>query len=346
MVINKVFSIMKLASLNNNSIDGELIVVSKNLKFFTSAQHISPTMQYALDNWAEVSKNLKKLYHNLNKDNVKKNIFDQTKVLSPLPRAYQWADGSAYVNHVSLVRQARGAMIPDSFWYDPLMYQGGSDDFTAPRSPILIQDEKFGIDFEAEVAVISDYVCMGSGLKTIDDKILLVMLANDVSLRNLIPQEINKGFGFYQSKPSTSFSPVAVTIDELGESWSKNKLFHIIRVDLNNKPFGRTETGIDMTFSFSDLILHASKTRNLRAGSIIGSGTVSNRDKNGGPGLPINEGGKGYACIAELRMVETIKYGKPKTKFLKFGDKVSIEVLDKSNQSVFGKIEQIVKNNR
>lgn len=337
---------MKLASLNNNSIDGELVVVSKNLKFYTSANHIASTMQYALDNWRIVSKKLKELSNKLNKNKVKKNIFDQAKILSPLPRAYQWADGSAYVNHVSLVRQARGRKLPDSFWVNPLMYQGGSDDFTSPRSPMIIHDKTFGIDFEAEVAVISDYVSMGSNINTIDKKILLVMLANDVSLRNLIPDEIDKGFGFFQSKPSTSFSPVAVTIDELGDAWSKSKLFHTIRVDLNNKPFGRTETGVDMTFSFSDLIFHASKTRNLRAGSIIGSGTVSNRDKNGGPGLPINKGGKGYSCIAELRMVETIKYGKPKTNFLTFGDKVSIEILDKYNQSIFGRIEQVVKNKR
>ena len=334
---------MKLATLNNNSIDGKLVVVSKDLKFCTSVQHFSPTMQYALDNWEKISKRLNKTYYKLNNNKVKKNIFDQSKALSPLPRAYQWADGSAYVNHVSLVRQARGAKLPDSFWENPLIYQGGSDDFTSPRSPITVQDEKFGIDFEAEVAVISDYVSMGSNLNTIDKKILLVMLANDVSLRNLIPDEIDKGFGFFQSKPSTSFSPVAVTIDELGDSWSKSKLFQTIRVDLNNKAFGRAETGIDMTFSFRDLIFHASKTRNLRAGSIIGSGTVSNSDKKGGPGLSINEGGKGYSCIAELRMVETIKYGKPKTNFLTFGDKVSIEILDKSNQSIFGKIEQVVK---
>ena len=334
---------MKLASLNNNTIDGELIVVSRDLKYYVSAKSISSTMQYALDNWAIVVDELEDLYSQLNDNKLKTKFFNEKNVLSPLPRSYQWADGSAYLNHVSLLRQARNAKMPDSFLTDPLLYQGGSDDFTSPRSPIIISDESFGVDLEAEIAVITDFVSMGSGKDEIQKKILLVMLANDVSLRNLIPNELKKGFGFYQSKPSTSFSPVAVTTDELGVYWKQSKLFTTLNINLNDKPFGRTETGDEMIFNFSELIYHASKTRNLRAGSIIGSGTVSNKGKNDTMGLPIEEGGKGYSCIAEQRMVETLRYGKPFSEYLKFGDRISIESLDNKNQSIFGKIEQVVE---
>ena len=334
---------MKLATLRNGSIDGELIVVSKDLNYFVSASKVSRTLQHALDNWNVVSEKLKTLYIELNKGKGQKNKLNFSNLLAPMPRAYQWADGSAYVNHVSLVRQARGVEMPDSFWTDPLMYQGGSDDFTPPNSPIIVSNLEWGVDFEAEIAVITDYIPMGSNLKVIEDKILLVMLANDVSLRNLIPDELSKGFGFFQSKPSTSFSPVAVTIDELGESWQKCKLHEIVKVNLNDNPFGRTNAGKDMTFNFSELIFHASKTRNLRAGTIIGSGTVSNRSEENSHGMSVKDGGNGYSCIAELRMVEKIKYGKPITPFLKFGDKVTIEIIDKFDSSIFGKIEQIVK---
>ncbi len=331
---------MKLASLKTKKRDGELIIVSKDLKRYVSCKEIASTMQNALDNWLQVQKKLHNLYKMLNNDEVKSFPFDETSVHSPLPRAYQWADASAYVNHVNLVRRARGAELPESFWTDPLMYQGGSDDFIPPQSPILLPDETWGIDMEAELAVITNDVPMGIKSSSAEEKILLIMLVNDISLRNLIPSELSKGFGFFQSKPSTSFSPVAVTLDEIDNYWSNGKLSRIMEVDLNDKPLGRANASIDMTFNFPQLISHASKSRNLKAGTIIGSGTISNRDKNGGPGLPIDEGGDGYSCLAELRMVETIKFGKPKTPFMMFGDKVRIEMHDDNGQSIFGKIEQ------
>jgi fumarylacetoacetate (FAA) hydrolase len=268
--------------------------------------------------------------------------FHEHDAHSPLPRAYQWADGSAYVNHVELVRKARGAEMPDSFWTDPLIYQGGSDAFIAPRDPIRVVDEVFGIDMEGEVAVIVDDVAMGAGVEEARAAIRLVMLVNDVSLRGLIPGELAKGFGFFQSKPSSAFSPVAVTPDELGEAWDGGKVHLPLLVSLNGKPFGRADAGVDMTFDFGQLVAHAARTRPLAAGSVIGSGTVSNK-LDGGPGKPVWDGGQGYSCIAELRTIETIETGAPKTPFMKFGDTVRIEMRDKAGHSVFGAIEQTVK---
>jgi fumarylacetoacetate (FAA) hydrolase len=269
--------------------------------------------------------------------------FHETDCASPLPRAYQWADGSAYMNHVELVRKARGAEMPSSFWTDPLMYQGGSDCMLGPRDPIHAADESYGIDMEGEVAVVTGDVPMGATAAETAKHIRLVMLANDVSLRNLIPTELAKGFGFFQSKPASAFSPVAVTPDELGEAWDGNKAHLPLCVDLNGKPFGRANAGVGMTFDFPTLIAHAAKTRPLAAGTIIGSGTVSNKDKNGDPGRPISEGGLGYSCIAEIRMIETINSGKPSTPFLRFGDIVRIEMKDSRGHSIFGAIEQEVK---
>ncbi len=335
---------MKLASFNDGTLDGKLIIVSKDLKYYTDASHISPTMQLALDNWSKVNLKLKKLYKKLNNDLIDKNLFNQEKVYSPLPRSFQWADCSAFTNHLKLARKARGADLPKSYLNNPLIYQGGSDDFLSPRSPIPILDENWGVDLEAEIAVITDYIPMGSKVEEIKDKILFVMIANDVSLRNLVPEEIDKGFGFFQSKPSTSFSPVAISLDELQDSWSDGKLHKKISVNVNGIPLGRNLTGQDMTFNFYELIVHACKTRNLMSGSIIGSGTISNISKNEEPELTVSEGGKGYCCLVEKRMVEIIKFGKPITPYLKNGDTITIEILNSENQSEFGRIQQkIVK---
>jgi fumarylacetoacetate (FAA) hydrolase len=267
--------------------------------------------------------------------------FHEHDARSPLPRAHQWADGSAYVNHVELVRKARGAEMPDTFWTDPLMYQGGSDAFLDPREPIRMADEAWGIDMEGEVAVIVDDVPMGASREEAAAAIRLVMLVNDVSLRGLIPAELAKGFGFFQSKPSSAFSPVAVTPDELGEAWNGGKVALPLLVDYNGKPFGRADAGTDMTFDFPTLVAHAAKTRPLSAGAIIGSGTVSNK-LDGGPGKPVAEGGVGYSCIAEIRTIETIEHGAPKTPFMRFGDTVRIEMKDGRGHSIFGAIEQTV----
>jgi len=262
---------------------------------------------------------------------------------SPLPRAYQWADGSAYINHVELVRKARGAEVPASFYDDPLMYQGGSDAFLGPRDTIPLKDTAWGCDMEGEVAVITDDVPMGVTEADAAGHIKLVMLCNDVSLRGLIPAELAKGFGFFQSKPPSAFTPVAVTPDELGDAW-KNSLVHLpLHVDYNGQPFGRAEAGVDATFSLARLVAHAAKTRPLSAGTIIGSGTVSNKGSDGGPGKPVSEGGLGYSCIAEIRMIETIASGAAKTPFMKPGDTVRIEMLDAHGHSIFGAIEQTVE---
>ena len=330
---------MKLATINDGSRDGRLVVVARDLSSCVPASGIARTLQQALENWQEVKVRLEDLGNRI--DGARSRPFNQNETMSPLPRAYQWADGSAYLNHVELVRKARGAEVPKSFLEDPLMYQGGSDCFYGPRDPIAMADEAWGIDMEAEVAVIVDDVPMGITPKSAQDHIVLVMLVNDVSLRNLIPSELGKGFGFFQSKPSTAFSPVAVTPDELGEDWDGGRLSLPLGVDLNGMPFGRANAGIDMTFDFPRLISHAAKSRHLTAGTIIGSGTVSNT-LDGGPGKPIDEGGVGYSCIAELRTIETINHGRPSTPFMKFGDTVSIWMDDRAGHSIFGEIRQTV----
>jgi fumarylacetoacetate (FAA) hydrolase len=332
---------MKLATLKDGSRDGRLAVVSRDLTRYTDASFLIPTLQAALDDWRRMSPHLAALAESLEIGAVPAARFHEHDALSPLPRAYQWADGSAYVNHVELVRKARKVELPASFWTDPLIYQGGSDAFLAPRDPILMADEAWGIDMEGEIAVIVDDVPAGAGVDEAREAIRLVMLANDVSLRNLMPQELGKGFGFYQSKPSSAFSPVAVTPDELGEAWDGGKLHLPLCVDLNGKPFGRANAGVDMVFDFPALIAHAARTRPLCAGSIIGSGTVSNR-LDGGPGKSVAHGGVGYSCIAEIRVIETIATGAPVTPFMRFGDTVRIEMKDRAGHSIFGAIEQTV----
>ncbi|MFC3166010.1 fumarylacetoacetate hydrolase family protein [Ciceribacter thiooxidans] len=333
---------MKLATLKDSTRDGKLVVVSRDLTRCSEVGHIARTLQAALDDWAHVGPRLERVAEGLETGSQPFTRFHEHDAASPLPRAYQWADGSAYVNHVELVRKARNAEMPETFWTDPLMYQGGSDSFLAPRAPIFMpEDEGLGIDLEGEVAVIVDDVPMGVSTEEARRAIRLVMLANDVSLRGLIPAELAKGFGFFQSKPSSAFSPVAVTPDELGEAWDGGKLHLPLSVDYNGKPFGRANAGIDMTFDFGQLIAHAAGTRSLVAGTIIGSGTVSNK-LGGGPGKPVSQGGAGYSCIAEIRMIETIESGRPKTPFMRFGDTVRIEMKDKSGNSIFGAIEQTV----
>ncbi|EKF41233.1 fumarylacetoacetate (FAA) hydrolase [Nitratireductor indicus C115] len=333
---------MKLATLKNGRRDGRLVVVSRDLTRFADASFLVPTLQAALDDWARIAPHLAALAESLEHGAVPSDRFHEHDAMSPLPRAYQWADGSAYVNHVELVRKARGAEMPESFWTDPLMYQGGSDSFLGPRDPIVMADETWGIDMEGEVAVIVDDVPMGASPDEARNAIRLVMLVNDVSLRGLIPAELAKGFGFFQSKPSSAFSPTAVTPDELGDAWDGGKLHLPLSVDYNARPFGRANAGIDMTFDFPALIAHAAKTRPLSAGTIIGSGTVSNK-LDGGPGKPVEEGGVGYSCIAEIRTIETIEDGKPKTPFMRFGDTVRIEMRDEQGHSIFGAIEQRVE---
>ena len=333
---------MKLASLKQGR-DGKLVVVSKDLTKAVSANNIALTLQSALDNWAVCEPQLRELSDRLESGLAASVRFREHEAASPLPRAFQWVDGSAYVNHVELVRRARNAEMPESFWTDPLMYQGGSDSFLNPRDAIVMADEAYGIDMEGEVAVVTGDVPMGVSASDASQYIRLVMLVNDVSLRNLIPAELAKGFGFFQSKPSSAFSPVAITPDELGDAWQDGKVHLPLLVDLNGKPFGRAEAGVDMTFNFGKLIAHAAKTRALAAGTIVGSGTVSNKDVSGGPGRPVSEGGLGYSCIAEIRMIETINSGKPQTPFMKFGDTVRIEMKDKTGHSVFGAIEQEVQ---
>ena len=332
---------MKLASLKHGR-DGKLVVVSDDLAWCAEAVGVAPTLQAALDDWARCEPELRALAEHVNFGTVERMRFREREAASPLPRAYQWADGSAYVNHVALVRQARGAKMPESFWTDPLMYQGGSDTFLAPRDPIPLKDVAWGCDFEAEVAVVVDDVAMGVTPEEARKRIRLVMLVNDVSLRNLIPGELEKGFGFFQSKPSSAFSPVAATPDTLGDAWRDGKLHLPLNVALNGKPFGQANAGEDMTFDFGQLIAHAAKTRALCAGAIIGSGTISNRDAQGGPGKPVEQGGRGYSCIAEQRMIETIESGKPVTPFLQHGDRVEIDVRDDTGHSIFGRIDQEV----
>ncbi len=329
---------MKLASLKNDR-DGELVIVSRDLKTCRPAGNIAPTLQHALDHWDNIVPALEAVAAEIEQGG---DDFDQTACASPLPRAYQWIDGSAYVNHVELVRKARGVEMPESFWTDPLMYQGGSDSFIGPRDAILAASEDWGIDFEAEVAVVTGDVPMGVSATEAAQYIRLVMIVNDVSLRNLIPGELAKGFGFFQSKPSSAFSPVAITIDELGDAWQDARVHLPLLSYLNNEPFGKPDAGIDMTFDFGQLIAHAAKSRPLAAGSIIGSGTVSNK-LNGGPGKPIANGGVGYSCIAEVRTIEAIESGASKTSFLNFGDRVRIEMRDSTGASIFGAIDHVVE---
>jgi len=329
---------LKLASLNKGR-DGELVVVSRDLERCLPGAEVAPTLQAALDNWDAVAPKLEAIAERL--ANGEGDTFHEDGCASPLPRAFQWADGSAYINHVELVRKARGAEVPASFYSDPLMYQGGSDSFIGPFEPILAASEDWGIDFEAEVAVVTGDVPMGVDAADAAGYIRLVMLVNDVSLRNLIPAELAKGFGFFQAKPSSAFSPIAVTPDELGDAWQDAKLHLPLLSFLNDQPFGKPEAGIDMTFDFGQLIAHAAKTRPLEAGSIIGSGTVSNK-LDGGPGKPVADGGVGYSCIAELRMIETIQSGQAETSFMSFGDRVRIEMKDRDGASIFGAIDQEV----
>ncbi|WP_339901575.1 fumarylacetoacetate hydrolase family protein [Paraglaciecola polaris] len=332
---------MKLASIKKGR-DGQLVLVNSALTKMTPVNDIAPTMQAALDNWATTEKQLNARYLELENGQIQGQEFIQTRCASPLPRAFQWADGSAYVNHVELVRKARNAPMPSSFWTEPLMYQGGSDSFLGPYEPITMpQSDGFGIDFEAEVAVITSDVPMGVSAQDALDYILFVMIVNDVSLRGLIPGELAKGFGFFQSKPSSAFSPVCVTPDELGEAWKDGKVHLPLLSTFNDELFGKPNAGVDMTFNFGQLIAHAAKTRPLCAGTIIGSGTVSNK-LDDGPGKSVKAGGDGYSCIAEIRMIETILQGNPNTEFMTFGDKISIEMLDHNGQSIFGKIEQTI----
>ena len=322
---------MKLASLKHRR-DGQLIVVNQALSHYADASHIAPTLQAALDNWLICQPLLVSLYQQLEAGDIKGKTFNSSHCASPLPRAYQWIDGSAYVNHVELVRKARNAEMPNSFWVDPLMYQGGSDAFLGPCDAIQIADEQWGIDFEAEIAVIVDDVPMGVSEQDAAKHIQLLMLVNDVSLRNLIPAELAKGFGFFQSKPSSAFSPVAVTPAMLGDQWRDGKVHLPLKVTLNNEVVGEPNAGVDMTFNFSQLIAHAALSRPLCAGTIIGSGTVSNLDRS-----------NGSCCLAEVRMLETINQGKPSTEFMRFGDRIEIEMLDTQGASIFGKIDQNIE---
>ena len=335
---------MKLATLKTGSRDGSLVVVSRDLTQCQAVPAIAATLQAALDDWERCAPQLEQVYAALNNGSATAaQPFDAAQCHSPLPRAYQWADGSAYLNHVELVRKARNSEVPQSFWTDPLMYQGGSDSFVGPRDPIDVLSEDWGIDLEAEVAVITGDLPLGANVEQAGQAIRLVMLVNDVSLRNLIPAELAKGFGFFQAKPASAFSPVAVTPDELGDAWQQSKLKGALRVQINGQPFGEPDAGEDMAFSFAQLIAHAAKTRQLCAGSIIGSGTVSNKQGNL-HGSSVANGGVGYCCLAEVRMYETIEGGAPVTPFLRFGDRVRIEMLDASGASIFGAIDQTVRN--
>ena len=329
---------MKLATYKDGSRDGQLVVVSRDLSTAHYATGIANKMQQALDDWGFIAPQLVDLYETLNLGKARHAFpFDPAMCMAPLPRAYQWADGSAYINHVELVRAARGAEVPESFYKDPLMYQGGSDDFMGAQDDVVCASEDFGIDFEAEIAVITADVPMNSTPDEALEGIRLVMLANDVSLRNLIANELAKGFGFVQSKPATAFSPVAVTLDELGDAWDNGRLNLTVQSTWNGRKVGMCEAGPEMTFHFGQLIAHICKTRNVRAGSVVGSGTVSNQ------GIEVRgkkEWPKGYSCIAEKRAIETILDGKPSTEFMKYGDTIRIEAKGVDGQSVFGAIDQ------
>jgi fumarylacetoacetate (FAA) hydrolase len=331
---------VKLASLKSGR-DGRLVVVDRALERAADAHEIAPTLQAALDRWHEAEPKLRALARDLEVGRAAGRRFIESDCAAPLPRAYQWIDGSAYVNHVELLRRSRGATLPDSFWTEPLLYKGGSDDICGPHDPIRVRSDESGVDFEAEVAVVTDDVPMGTRTGEAKAHIKLYVLANDVSLRRLIPPELAKGFGFFVGKPATSFAPVAVTPDELEPCLRGDALALPLRVDVNGAPFGRARPDVDRVFSFADLITFATQTRNLGAGTIVGGGTVSNK-LDGGPGLPITEGGVGYSCIAEQRAVEKIRYGVAHTQFLRYGDRVQIEMLGPDGRSIFGRIEQVV----
>lgn len=324
---------MKLASINNGTRDGQLVVVTRDLTKAVAVSEIAITMQEALDQWETKEPLLKEVYEKLNAGKLSNTIdFTTAKVMAPIPRAYHWADGSAYVTHVELVRKARNAELPASFWTDPLMYMGASDAFIGATDDIEIEKEEWGIDFESEVAVITDDVPPGVDAQTALQHIKLITILNDVSLRNLIPAELGKQFGFYQSKPWTAFAPVVVTPDELATSWKDGKLHLPLHSTLNGALIGSPNAGIDMTFNFGQLVAHAAKTRSLMAGTVIGSGTVANQ------GSPT-----GSSCLAEVRCLETIKDGKPSTPFMQFGDRIEIEMMDNEGKSIFGRINQVVK---
>ncbi|WP_311223006.1 MULTISPECIES: fumarylacetoacetate hydrolase family protein [unclassified Acidovorax] len=331
---------MKLATYKDGSRDGQLVVVSRDLGSAHYATGIASRLQQVLDDWNFLAPQLQDLYDQLNAGRARHAFpFDAAQCMAPLPRAYQWADGSAYINHVELVRKARNSEVPESFYTDPLMYQGGSDDFIGPRDDVIVPSEAMGIDFEAEVAVITGDVKMGVSPEQALDGIRLVMIANDVSLRNLIPAELAKGFGFLQAKPATAFSPVAVTLDELGAAWQGGRLHLTLESTWNGRKVGQCEAGPEMTFHFGQLIAHIAKTRNVRAGSIVGSGTVSNQGVQQGDRMVWP---KGYSCIAEQRCIETIQSGKPTTEFMKFGDTIRIEMKNAAGQSLFGAIDQAI----
>ncbi len=333
---------MKLATLKNGSRDGRLVVVSKDLTRCTDAARIATTLQAALDDWEAAAPRLARMAEGVELGSVPTFRFHEHECESPLPRAYQWLDGSAYLNHVELVRKARGAEVPETFYSDPLMYQGGSDTFIGPRDPILAREESYGIDMEAEIAVITDDVPMGVSVEDAHKHIKLVMIVNDVSLRGLIPAELSKGFGFVQSKASSAFSPVAVTPEALGTVWQNGTIDLPLLVDYNGAPFGKANVKTDMTFNMGELVAHAAKTRRLATGTVIGSGTVSNKFE-GGEGKKIEHGGVGYSCIAEIRMIEKIQTGAFITPFMSFGDTVGIEMKDTDGKSIFGRIENKVQ---
>ena len=324
---------MKLGSISNNSRDGCPVLVDRYLRYMVPVNNVIDNWQLGIENWSAVSPKLEKIYEKLDKGLAEGAIpYDRSKLSAPFPRAYQWLDGSAYVTHVELLRKARGVELPANFWVDPLMYQGGSDHFLGPCETIKIKDINWGVDFEGELAVVVDDVPLGISENKAEQHIKLIMLVNDISLRNLIPDELNKGFGFVHGKPPSAFGPLAITPDTIGQSWKDGKVHLPLLIKLNGKKVGFANAGVDMTFSFPELVAHAAKTRRLRAGTIIGSGTISNSDQQ-----------HGYSCIAEIRMIETINEGAPHTPFLQYGDKITMEMLASDGQSIFGSLEQTVE---
>ena len=324
---------MKLGSISDNSRDGCPVLVDRCLRYMVPVKDVIDNWQLAIENWSEVSPELEKIYEKLDKGLAEgASAYDRSKLAAPFPRAYQWLDGSAYVTHVELLRKARGVELPANFWVDPLMYQGGSDHFLGPCETIKIKDINWGVDFEGELAVVVDDVPLGISENKAEQHIKLIMLVNDISLRNLIPDELNKGFGFVHGKPPSAFGPLAITPDTIGQSWKDGKVHLPLLIKLNGKKVGFANAGVDMTFSFPELVAHAAKTRRLRAGTIIGSGTISNSDQQ-----------HGYSCIAEIRMIETINEGAPHTPFLQYGDKITMEMFASDGQSIFGSLEQTVE---